>query len=125
MGSFPQELLVVVVGFVLLVQALYGQWRRRVALARATVEPTSVSPPAPKLLPDDGLEGEPAYAPRAIEELQATAQEPAAPAMPRAWHRPRRFSRTALLPDRRAVRNAVVVAAILRPCHAHRPHDID
>lgn len=39
--------------------------------------------------------------------------------------RARRFSRAALMGDRRAVQDAVVIAAILRPCHAHKPYEMD
>jgi hypothetical protein len=38
---------------------------------------------------------------------------------------PSRYSRAALMPSRRAVRQAFVINAILQPCHAHRPPDSD
>jgi len=37
----------------------------------------------------------------------------------------RRFSRRALMGNRRAVQDAVVIAAILGPCRAYQPHDSD
>jgi hypothetical protein len=37
----------------------------------------------------------------------------------------RRFSRRSLMGSRCAVQDAIVVAAILGPCRAYRPHDID
>lgn len=43
---------------------------------------------------------------------------------PRAAPARRRFSRNALMGDRRAVQNAVVIATILGPCRAFEPHDI-
>jgi len=36
----------------------------------------------------------------------------------------RRFSRRALMGNRREVRNAIVIATILGPCRAYEPHDI-
>jgi len=36
----------------------------------------------------------------------------------------RRFSRRALMGNRRDVQNAIVIATILGPCHAFEPHDI-
>ena len=36
----------------------------------------------------------------------------------------RRFSRKALMGNRRDVQNAIVIATILGPCRAHEPHDI-
>jgi Tfp pilus assembly protein PilX len=37
----------------------------------------------------------------------------------------RRYSRTALMGNRRAVQNGMVMAAILQPCRARRPHGMD
>ncbi|MBA4262471.1 MAG: hypothetical protein C0443_10780, partial [Comamonadaceae bacterium] len=37
----------------------------------------------------------------------------------------RRFSRRSLMGNRRAVQDAMVIAAILGPCRAYQPHDID
>lgn len=36
----------------------------------------------------------------------------------------RRFSRKALMGNRREVQNAIVIATILGPCRAYEPHDI-
>ena len=36
----------------------------------------------------------------------------------------RRFSRKSLMGNRRDVRNAIVIAAILGPCRAFEPHDV-
>ena len=38
--------------------------------------------------------------------------------------RSRRFSRRALMGNRREVQNAIVIATILGPCRAYEPHDI-
>jgi len=37
----------------------------------------------------------------------------------------RRYSRSTLMGNRRAVQNAIVTAAILKPCRAHRPYGMD
>ena len=36
----------------------------------------------------------------------------------------RRFSRSALMGNRRDVQNAIVIATILGPCRAYEPHDV-
>ena len=36
----------------------------------------------------------------------------------------RRFSRKALMANRRDVQNAIVIATILGPCRAYEPHDV-
>ena len=41
-----------------------------------------------------------------------------------AGRRSRRFSRSALMGNRREVQNAIVIATILGPCRAYEPHDI-
>ncbi len=41
-----------------------------------------------------------------------------------ARRRSRRFSRSALMGNRREVQNAIVIATILGPCRAYEPHDI-
>jgi len=125
MRGIPQELLVLIVGLALLVQFLYERWRRGVARSRTTTETATASLAVPRPPKAILLAAEPAPPPRAIEELRPTQAIPAPRALLRAWDRPRRFSRTALLPDRRAVQNAVVIATILRPCHAHRPHGVE
>lgn len=38
--------------------------------------------------------------------------------------RSRRFSRSALMGNRREVQNAIVIATILGPCRAFEPHDV-
>jgi len=67
-------------------------------------------------------------APPALSTFLPPAPAPAdKPGMPRGApapqphvRRPRRFSRARLLRNRSAVQDAVVIAAILEPCHAHR-----
>lgn len=120
MRGLSQELLIAFIfGAVMLVQLMFRLWRSRSAVRQRPLEPESQLVPAtlPVPLTDARatLEAAPATPPRApISMAAGLMQQPA--------HRPRRFSRQALMPDRRAVQDAVVIAAILRPCHAHRPH---
>jgi len=69
----------------------------------------------------------PAHPAAASSEPDAFDPPPAASAdnAPYPRRRARRFSRAALMGDRRAVQDAVVLATILRPCHAHKPHGVD
>ena len=39
--------------------------------------------------------------------------------------RAHRYSRAAPMPDRRAVQDAIVIAAVLQPCHANRARDVE
>ncbi|WP_298829837.1 hypothetical protein [uncultured Piscinibacter sp.] len=120
MRGLPQELLIAFIfGAVMLVQLVFRLWRRRAAARQRPLEPESQRVPAPLPVPSTG----------ARATLEAATVTPsrapssmAAGLMLQPARRPRRFSRQALMPDRRAVRDAVVIAAILRPCHAHLPH---
>ncbi len=58
-----------------------------------------------------------------VDTPQVARTAMAARALPSVRLLPRRFSRRSLMPDQRAVQDAIVIAAILQPCHAHRPHD--
>ena len=133
MRSFPQELLFALVfGAALLVQFLFKRLRTPAALTKAEERKTEAEAELeaqtalfPLLAARKRAEADAADAARAIESPQSTPETTAAQVSPRTWRRPQRFSRTALMRDRRAVQDAVVIAAILRPCHAHRPHDVD
>jgi hypothetical protein len=118
MRGLPQELFVALLfGAAMLVQFLYRELRRKAASMQAQVElearPVEVASAA---APDDAA------------PPPAAARPPAPPPAPkrlavRTPPQARRFSRAALMPDRRAVQNAVVIAAILQPCHAQRTRD--
>jgi hypothetical protein len=121
MNSIPQELVfLLIAGVVLLVQFVLKLQRRR---------------SAPEQTQPDELD-EPEGSPRR-EMQQPALATPAAPVVtpvlrtrPRpvavlAQREPHRFSRRALMGDRRAVQDAIVIATILGPCRAYRPHDID
>lgn len=132
MHDFPQELVFVLIfGAVWLAQLLYRWLRRGVAaLPQETESETETRAETNMQIPPAHMKAEPRPLPaRAAEVLEpvlmsrpaAVAQ--AARALPPAGSRARRFSRVALMPDRRAVQDAVVIAAILQPCHAQRSHD--
>jgi len=132
MNSTPQELFFFLLfGAVLLLQFVYKQWRGRAEGMQTPRAPqdqdweqdldldeaaATAKPPAPAWT----------FAPAAPSGPQyAAAPATAARTPPLVRRRPRRFSRAALMPDRRAVQDAIVIAAILSPCHAQRPHGLE
>jgi len=124
MRGFPQELLFVLLfGAVMLVQFLYRALRRRAVLMQTEVEPQAAAEAEAETVPvRQKAETTPV---QGVESPRATLRVvPARPSL-RTEPRPRRFSRQDLLPDRRAVQDAIVIAAILRPCHAERPHGVE
>lgn len=128
MDRFPQELVFVLVfGAIMLVQFLLKHLRQRGPLTEAEVEAQAEAEAAEAPEPDTVLRR-----PRVAEVPPPALALPTrpVPAPPRAGpargrHDPRRFSRRSLLGSRRAVQDAVVIAAILGPCRAYQPHDID
>lgn len=128
MDKFPQELVFALIfGAVMLVQFLLKRLRKRGLLTEteteAQAEAEAEEGPARDTV---------AQLPRAAEAPQPAQALPtlAVPASPRAAptplrRDPRRFSRRSLMGSRRAVQDAIVIAAILGPCRAYQPHDID
>lgn len=121
MRSFPLEMFIALFfGVVMLAQFLYGQLRRKALLmqaeqaeARAAAVPlTTMHLPTP---------ANPTKAQRR-EVLPATAP---ARAPAQVWRQAGRFSRPALMPDQRAIQDAIAIATILSPCHAQRPHELE
>jgi len=101
------------------VQFLYRALRRRAVLMQAELESQAAAETVPVRYKAETTRLQAVAAPRAaLPALPARASLRAEP-------RPRRFSRQDLLPDRRAVQDAIVIAAILRPCHAERPHGVE
>jgi hypothetical protein len=128
MRSVPQEMLVTLIfGTVLLLQFLYKHLRRKVAAMQAQVEPqvSAEAAPLPRTAEPAAAQAPAAGLPVPVRAPRSAPRITAALALPRSWPRHRRLSRQSLMPDRRAVQHAIVTAAILRPCHAHRPHDVD
>lgn len=120
MRSLSQELVIAFIfGAVMLVQLVFRLWRSRAAARQGPLEPESKRVPVPLPVPSTDALTTP-------EEAPVTARSAPRPMeaglMLQPARRPRRFSRQALMPDRRAVQDAIVIAAILRPCHAQLPH---
>lgn len=119
--GLPQELLfVIVAGVVLLIQFVLKQLRRRAGSRQDIGVPELVIeelPAALALTPTTPSE------PQMDSPRWSVAASP--PAAIRAARGSHRFSRSALFRDRHDVRKAIVVSAILQPCHAVRPHTID
>lgn len=135
MSGFPQELVFVLVfGAVVLVQFLFRQLRRRAALMQAELEPQAraqaeAAAAATAVLLKAGPK--PAQT-NAVGSPQAVRAPRAAPVAAETYAsqrlRPqhsRRFSRQNLMADRRAIQDAIVIAAIMQPCHAQRPYTVD
>ena len=129
MEKFPQELVFgLIFGAVLLVQFVLKRLRGR--------PPPTDAEPDTELGPD--VEAQAGAQPDSVAQRPAAAAAPRPahtlhtrplPAPPRtalapARHDARRFSRRSLLGSQRAVQEAIVIAAIVGPCRAHRPHDI-
>ena len=113
MNKVPYELLFALIfGAVLLVQFLFKRLRKR---APQTDTETGFEP--------DGL----TWGPTAPEAPKLARPVPASPRAATAplRHDVRRFSRRSLLGSRRAVQDAIVVAAILGPCRAYQSHETD
>ena len=127
MRGVPGELIfLLIVGFFLLAQFLRRRPRRETATAvdaervteaiMAANDQSLTAPHSPTLLPNR-VEG-PRRAPAPVERSVPALVAPLGPT-------PHRYSRSALMGNRRAVQNAFVVAAILQPCRARRPHGTD
>lgn len=131
MRGFPQELVIaLIVGAVLLVQFLYKQLRKKAAALQVESESGTGTRAAPVPDVSDRAEPLPKQAQAADPPTPGPAPRAEPPAVtarasPSERPHPRRFSRAGLMPDRRAVQDAIVIAAVLRPCHAHRPPDAD
>lgn len=117
MDRFPQELIfALIVGAVLLVQFVLKRLRKRTPQADAEA--------------DVGFEPDTLIQGATAAEAPRPARPEPTPPPPRSAPAPaqrdaRRFTRRSLMGSRRAVQDAIVVAAILGPCRAYRPHDID
>ena len=148
MNGLPQELIFVIVVVIMLVQFMLKQWRKNVdpaprergpdaeeeaAAAAAELQYQTPPQPQPPVMPEQQL---PELAvPRLLVNLpplRGSVQPRAQPRSARtamqaqpSRQAPSRYSRAALMPNRRAVRQAFVINAILQPCHAHRPPGTD
>lgn len=125
MSGLPQELIfLLIVGLFWLAQFVMQQRRQQAPPDPATEDAAQATPvaeerPGPPPRP-------PAFVPNLAEGPRPSppARERHAPAAP--MHTgSRRYARSALMGNRRAVQNAVVTATILQPCRAHRPYGTD
>ncbi|MDO9507017.1 MAG: hypothetical protein Q8S92_02385 [Hydrogenophaga sp.] len=125
-GLTQETFFALIVGTVFIAQFLFKQLRRKAEEMQPETQPEADAQSAPTPVPLLTNRSEtPAIAVDAykvVEELR-TIPSPVVSTVSRvAGPRRRRFSRQALMPDRRAVQDAVVVSTILKPCHAHKPH---
>jgi hypothetical protein len=126
MSPVPEDLIVFLLfGAFVLVQILRS--RRRSKARRAKIEPVA-APEAEmqtQVEPEAQTPVQSPWTPTLVEgpRQRAAAQAPSeqAPVRPST----RRFSRSALMGDRRSLQDAIVVATILGPCRAKRPHDME
>lgn len=127
MRDIPQELFMILIfGAIWLGQFLYSLLRRMVATMRAETASGTViqSMPDHVNVGPTPVQADTADAPVPVATPQAKPNTVAARALSSARPHPRRFSRRGLMPDQRAVQDAIVIAAVLQPCHAHQPHDV-
>lgn len=127
MDRFPQELIFALIfGAIMLVQFLFERLRKRGPLAETETETENESEIEVESEPGTGALGPMvAEVPQPVQALPIwSAPVPRAAPAP-AVRAARRFSRRSLMGNRRAVQDAMVIAAILGPCRAYQPHDID
>ena len=117
MNSLPVELLYALFfGVILLVQYIM----KRFGPQQQEQPPPPLEEPDPEL---SAREQAPAQVFREAAAADVRFDRSAAPGFPPALAE-RRFSRRALMGNRRDVQNAVVIAAILGPCRAFEPHEV-
>lgn len=129
MTGVPEELLFLLIfGVVWLAQFLRRQRRRQAPAAADEESAAEAEVDVAADVPSVNAPRRPAFTPNLVEGPRRAppprarpALASASPAQPTAH----RYSRIALMGDRRALQNAVVAAAILQPCRAHRPHGMD
>jgi hypothetical protein len=129
MGGLPEDLIVFLLFAAFVLVQILRNWRRG-KRRRPQADPVATGP-----VEIDSLQAEP-------EPVAATPEpQPWVPTLaegprPRplaasvAAHAPagspsQRFSRSRLLGDRHALHDAIVVATILGPCRARRPHEME
>ncbi|EXI65460.1 MAG TPA: hypothetical protein PK440_09125 [Candidatus Accumulibacter phosphatis] len=119
MKGIPQDLIFFLIfGAIVLFQILRAQWRRR------RVRSPAAATPAP---PAEEAEPEPAPLPRtaSLPEVPRATTERVRTLPVSISGEAHRFSRRALLGSRRSMQSAIVIAAILQPCRARRPHEVE
>ena len=126
MSDLPREIVfLLLIGAFWLVQFLWNQRGRPFPppAPDEAAEPPEDEPVPPRRVPAAS------EVPRTAPSAQVAPMTPwvppkrAAPAAAKSALR--RYSRQALLADRRALQDGIVIAAILQPCRAHRPYDVE
>lgn len=119
MNGIPQDLIFFLIfGAIVLFQILRAQWRRRTAHPPAAAAPLAqAEEPAP--------EPSPVLSTASLPEVPRATAARARTLPASVSGEAHRFSRWALLGNRRAMQNAIVIAAILQPCRAKRPHEVE
>ncbi|MFT5643814.1 MAG: hypothetical protein ACI83P_001366 [Janthinobacterium sp.] len=134
MEKFPQELVFALIfGALWLVQFLFKRLRNQGWQSDAEPEPEPEPEPELELESGLGLKSDALVRWASAAGTKAPWSRPLlqtrvvpAPPPPRVTAAPgRRFSRRSLMGSRRAMQDAIVIAAILGPCRASQPHDID
>ncbi len=128
MGPIPEDLIVFLLfGAFVLVQIL-RRFRRDQA-RRTKVEPVAATPAEMQTQAEPEAEPETPvqtpWTPTLAEGPRQRAPVQARPVQAPAQRATRRFSRRTLMGDRRSLQDAIVVATILGPCQARRPHDTE
>jgi hypothetical protein len=127
MGGFPEELVFILIFAVVWLLQFLRQRRQQAPPAPEDVRDADAEVKVEVELP---AQARPSPAPRPqtftpnLTEgpRRALAQHDRAAPASHARQTARRYSRSALMGDRRAVQDAIVVATILQPCRAHRPY---
>ena len=129
MKDISGELIYLLLFAVVVLGQYLVQWLRRNKEIRqddAQMEPQQpAQSQATEELPAIQIPGPMQFVPHPLAELATCEDRSYPPAVPeRALVRaPRRYSRAALLGNKRRTQEAVVAAAILGPCRAYLPHD--
>ena len=131
MDSFPTELIYVLIfGAILLFQYLMKRFGPQQQPDEAPQEaPLAQEKPVAQeeFLPDiwGRASAVPAVSPlAAASDIRFGRSEAPGATVTLPGRRSRRFSRRALMGNRREVQNAIVIATILGPCRAYEAHDI-
>ena len=131
MKNIPEELIYVLVfGAILLFQYLmkrFGPQPQPDEVPQEAPLPQEKPAAQEELLPDIWGRGPtvPAVSPvTAASDIRFGRSEAPGATVTLPGRRSRRFSRRALMGNRREVQNAIVIATILGPCRAYEPHDV-
>jgi hypothetical protein len=125
-GPIPEDLIVFLLFAAFVLVQILRNWRR--GKRRTTrAEPAPAAPAETPTQAEAGAEA-PLQQPWTPTLVEGPRPKPALqdrPAQASTWQPKRRFSPRALKGDRRALRDAIVVATLLGPCRAQRPREME